>query len=210
MSITYLLIGFTVLISFWAFNNREVIIKFSHRPIEEANDKEYYRMLTAGFLHGDHMHLLFNMITLYFFGLGVEQWFAYTFDGLGNLIFLFFYLIAIVAASLGTYYRHKNDPRFASIGASGAVSAVLFAAILINPSLSLYIMFIPIPIPGFIYGIFYLWYSSRAAQTGGDNIDHLAHFYGAVFGLLFPLVLKPQLLPDFFAQLSIWFSSLGS
>ncbi len=210
MFMTYLIIGFTVLFSLWAFNNQDIFVKCKHWPYAEARDGEYYRWLTGGFLHGDNMHLLFNMITLYFFGLGVEQWFSFTFEGVGQLVFLFFYLISIVAASLATYYKYKDSPGFASIGASGAVSAVLFAAILINPTLSLYIMFIPIPIPGFIYGIFYLWYSSRAAQRGGDGIDHLAHLYGAVFGLLFPLVLKPQLLPDFIAQLGYWFSSFGS
>lgn len=209
MIITYLIIGFTVLISFWAFNNQEVIVKFKHWPYVEARDKEYYRMLTGGFLHGDHMHLLFNMITLYFFGAGVELWFNDNFGAGGNLIFLFFYLIAIVAASLSTYYKYQNSSHFASIGASGAVSAVLFAAILLDPGLSLYIMFIPIPIPGFVYGIFYLWYSSRSAQRGGDGIDHMAHLFGAIFGILFPVVLKPQLLPDFITKLSSWFSSLG-
>lgn len=209
MSITLLLIGFTVLISLMAFNNHEIIVKFKHWPQEEARSGEYYRMLTAGFLHADYMHLIFNMITLYFFGVGVENWFSGAFGSAGKLLFLLFYLMAIVAASLSTYYQYKNR-YFASIGASGAVSAVLFAAILTDPAMGVFIYFIPIPIPGFIYAIFYLWYSSREARTGSDNIDHVAHFYGAVFGLLFPLALKPGLLPDFFTKLSAWFASLGS
>ena len=208
MAFTYLIIGFTVLFSLWAFNNQEVFVKCKHWPYIEARDGEYYRILTAGFLHGDYMHLLFNMVTLYFFGLSVEYWFVGNFGSWGQLGFLFFYLIAIVAASLATYYRYKNTSSFASIGASGAVSSVLFAAILIDPGLELWIM-LAFPIPGFIYGIFYLWYSSRAAQRGGDGIDHLAHLYGAIFGLLFPLALKPQLLPEFITKLSQWFSNLG-
>jgi len=206
MFITYLLIGFTVAFSLWAFNNQEIIVKCKHWPYAEYRDKEYYRWLTAGFLHGDNMHLIFNMLTLYFFGGMVEQWFIILFPGVGQLVYLFFYLIAIVAASLATYYRYRDSPGFASIGASGAVSAVLFASILINPTNSLYLMFIPIPIPGIVFGIFYVWYSSRAAQRGGDGIDHLAHLYGALFGLLFLIVLKPVLVVNFFAQLKAWVS----
>lgn len=208
MLLTYLIIGFTVAFSLWAFNNSDVFHKCKHWPYEEARSGEYYRWLTSGFLHGDNMHLLFNMITLYFFGRVVEQWFGVLFPGVGPLLFVFFYLISIVAASLGTYYKYRNVPGFASIGASGAVSAVLFAAILIAPTMSLRFMFIPIPIPGFVFGVFYLWYSSYAANRGGDGIDHSAHFYGAVFGFLFPLALKPALLLSFIGQLQVWFSSL--
>lgn len=210
MAITYIIIGFTVAFSLWAFNNSDVFYKCKHWPYEEARSGEYYRWLTSGFLHGDNMHLLFNMITLYFFGRVVEQWFGVLFPGVGALLFLFFYLVSIVAASLATYYKYREVPSFASIGASGAVSAVLFASILISPTMSLYLLFIPIPIPGFIFGIFYLWYSTYAANRGGDGIDHAAHFYGAVFGFLFPLVLKPILLLSFFGQLAAWFSDLLS
>lgn len=210
MPITYLIIGFTVLISLWAFSNPDVFYKCKHWPYAEARHGEYYRWLTSGFLHGDNMHLLFNMITLYFFGSAVEDWFVVLFPGFGKVMYLCFYLIAIVAASLATYYKYKNVQSFASIGASGAVSAVLFAAILLNPTLSLFLMFIPIPIPGFIYGIGFLWYSTYAAQRGGDGIDHTAHFYGAVFGFIFPLVFKPFLLISFFSELAAWFSSLFS
>jgi len=210
MIITYLIIGITVLISIAAFNNSDIIYKFKHWPYVEARRGEYFRWLSSGFLHGDYMHLLFNMITLYFFGRSVEMWFEVLFPEVGVALYLVFYLVAIVAASLATFYKYKDTQHFASIGASGAVSAVLFAAILIQPTLSLYLMFIPIPIPGFIYGIFYLWYSSRAADRGGDGIDHVAHFYGAVFGFLFPLVLKPVLFLSFIGQLGEWFSSFGS
>lgn len=208
MAITYIIIGFTALFSIWAFSNPDVFYKCKHWPYAEARSGEYYRWLTSGFLHGDYMHLLFNMITLYFFGTVVEQWFGVLFPGVGPFFYLFFYLVAIVAASLATFYKYREVQSFASIGASGAVSAVLFAAILLNPTLSLYLMFIPIPIPGFVYGIFYLWYSSREAQRGGDGIDHVAHFYGAVFGFLFPIVFKPLLLLAFFDELTFWFSNL--
>ncbi|MBK8557217.1 MAG: rhomboid family intramembrane serine protease [Lewinellaceae bacterium] len=210
MSITIFIIIATCLISMSAFNNSDVFYKMKHWPYVEARDKEYYRWLSSGFLHGDYMHLLFNMVALYFFGEGVEFWFQAIFPGFGRLLYVVFYLVSIVVVSAGTYYRHKDNPNFASIGASGAVSAVVFAAILLTPTMGIYMYFIPIPIPGFLFGIGYLWYSNYAAQRSGDSIDHLAHFYGAVFGFLFPLVLEPRLFLHFIAQMQGWFSSLGS
>ncbi len=204
MIITYLIIGFTALISFMAFNNHDLFLKMKHWPYQEARRGEYYRWLTGGFLHGDPMHLIFNMLTLYFFGKYVEEWFGVLFPGVGGLVYLVFYLVAIVAASSATYQKHKNTPGFASIGASGAVAAVLFACILLDPTIGIMMFFIPIPIPGFIFGILYLWYSSYAARQGGDNIDHTAHFFGAVFGFFFPLLLKPALFLHFIEQLQNW------
>jgi membrane associated rhomboid family serine protease len=205
LSITYLIIGFTVLISFMAFNNQELFVKMKHWPYQEARKGEYYRWITSGLLHADPMHLIFNMLTLFFFGTLVEDWFMQIFPDMGMTLYLVFYIVGIAAASLATYYKYKNTPSFASIGASGAVSAVLFAAILLNPTIGIMLFFIPIPIPGFIFGPLYLWYSSYASQKGGDNIDHVAHFYGAVFGFIFPLVLKPSLFADFIQQLAAYF-----
>ncbi len=209
MFITYLLIGITVLFSLWAFNNPDIMYKCKHWPYMEARQGEHYRWLTSGFLHADYLHLFFNMFTLYIFGNAVEYWFAETIPVVGQLMYLLYYLIAIVAASSATYFRYRNTQGFASIGASGAVSAVLFTAILLYPTMDLRLMFIPIPIPGFIFGILFLWFSSYAARRGGDGIDHVAHFYGAVFGFLFPLVLKPALFLGFLGQLAGWFSSFG-
>ena len=127
------------------------------------------------------------------------------FPGFGTVAYLVFYLLAIVATSSATYAKFKDTSSFASIGASGAVAAVLFASILLDPTIGIMMFFIPIPIPGFIFGILYLWYSSYAARRGGDNIDHTAHFFGAVFGFFFPLVLKPELFLHFIEQLRDWF-----
>jgi membrane associated rhomboid family serine protease len=205
MIVTYLIIGFTALISIMAFNNHDLFLKMKHWPYQEARRGEYYRWLTSGFLHGDPMHLIFNMLTLYFFGGYVEDWFGTLFPGIGSLVYLFFYLVAIVAASSATYQKYKNTSSFASIGASGAVAAVLFACILLDPTIGIMMFFIPIPIPGFIFGILYLWYSTYAARRGGDNIDHTAHFFGAVFGFFFPLLLMPSLFLQFIEQLLNWF-----
>ncbi len=207
MPITYIIIAVTSLISFLAFSNHELFNKLKHWPYEEARGGEYYRWLTSGFLHGDPMHLIFNMLTLYFFGRYVESWFAEMMPAFGTTLFLTFYLVSIVAASIATFYKFRNDPSFSSIGASGAVAAVLFASILLDPTIGIMIFLIPIPIPGFIFGPLYLWYSSYAAGKGGDNIDHTAHFFGAVFGFFFPLLLQPSLIQSFFEQIVAWFQN---
>lgn len=204
ITITYIIIGFTCLISFMAFNNQELFVKMKHWPYQEARRGEYYRWLTSGFLHGDPMHLIFNMLTLFFFGKYVESFFQYLFPDFGSTLYLVFYLGAIVAASSATYVKYKDTSSFASIGASGAVAAVLFASILLDPTIGIMMFFIPIPIPGFIFGVLYLWYSSYAARRGGDNIDHLAHFFGAVFGFFFPLLLEPSLFMNFIQRLQEW------
>lgn len=210
IKINLLIIGFTCLVSFMAFNNPHWMYKLKHWPYQERRDGEYYRWLTSGFLHGDVMHLVFNMITLYFFGQYVEQWFLDVFEQFGGIIYLLFYLIAIVAASSATYFKYRETSSFASIGASGAVAAVLFASILIYPTSEIYLFFIPIGIPGFIFGVLYLWFSAYAAKKGGDNIDHTAHYYGALFGFFFPILFEPGLVPMFLMQLQMWFSSIGN
>ncbi|MBK7936997.1 MAG: rhomboid family intramembrane serine protease [Lewinellaceae bacterium] len=187
MSITYIIIIVTALVSFLAFNNQELFVKLKHWPYQEERRGEYYRWFTSGFLHADPMHLIFNMLTLYFFGEFVESAFGELFGGLGPAVFLIFYVAAIIAASSATFIKYKHTSGFASIGASGAVAAVLFAAILFNPTIGIRMFFIPIDIPGFVFGILYLWYSSYEAKRGRDNIDHLAHFFGAVFGFFFPI-----------------------
>jgi membrane associated rhomboid family serine protease len=199
-SITNLIIAFTCGLSIWAFSNPDVLQKCKHYPYLEERHKEFYRWLTAGFVHADYAHLAFNMITLYSFGNMVESYFAQLFP-MGKSFYLVFYLLGIVLAGAPTFFKHRNNPTFASIGASGAVSAVLFAGILFVPNLKLNMMFIPIPITGWIFGILYLMYSQYASRNSQDNIDHEAHFYGAVFGFLLPIVLKPSLFGAFLAEL---------
>jgi membrane associated rhomboid family serine protease len=207
MAITYIIIAFTSVISFLAFNDRHLFVKLKHWPYEERRSQEYYRWLTGGLLHANPMHLIFNMLTLYFFGLKVEYWFRETFADLGITLYLVFYLAAIIAASSATYFKYKDSAGFASIGASGAVAAVLFAAILIDPMSQIMFIFLPIPIRAFIFGILYLWYSAYEANRGGDNIDHTAHYYGALFGFFFPMLLAPSLFTGFLDQINAWVHS---
>lgn len=205
--ITYIIIAFTCLISFLGFYDRHMFVKLKHWPYEEQRHGEHYRWLTGGLLHANPMHLIFNMLTLYFFGLGVEAWFRSTFPDFGITLYLVFYLTAIIAASSATYFKYRDTPSFASIGASGAVAAVLFASILIDPMNQIMFIFLPIPIRAFIFGILYLWYSAYEAKRGADNIDHTAHYYGALFGFFFPMIFAPSLLMDFINQISAWIQS---
>jgi len=207
MLITYLIIGFTILVSIACLNNRELFSKLLHWPYGESRHGEYYRWLTSGLLHADYGHLFFNMFTLFFFGPVVEDWFRTTFPDLGMCLYVFFYLISIIVVSSGTFYQHKNNEYYSSIGASGAVSAVLFACILLDPTIGIGLFFIPIPIPGFIFGILYLWYSSYMDKQGKDNIGHSAHFFGAVFGFFFPMFFQPGLGIDFFRKIADWMAS---
>jgi membrane associated rhomboid family serine protease len=137
------------------------------------------------------------MFTLYFFGSTVE-W------RLGGGLFLILYLVGIVVSDVPTYLKNRKNPYYNSLGASGGVSAVVFASILFRPLAPLYLMFIPIPIPGFIFGGLYMLYSYYQAKRGGDYINHDAHLYGALFGLAFSILAVPSALPNFLAQISTW------
>lgn len=205
MSITILIIAITSIVSVIAFSNGDWMYKMRHWPYQEARNGEYYRWITGGLLHADMMHLIFNMFTLFFFGRYVEDWFIGTFGNAGQVVYLLFYVLALAAASSATFYRYRNTSSFASIGASGATAAVLFMAILLDPTIGIMMFFIPIAIPGFIFGILYLIYCNYAAKNGKDNIDHMAHFFGALFGFFFPILLQPPLVLDFFSQMAGWF-----
>jgi membrane associated rhomboid family serine protease len=203
MTPTNIIVAVTVVLSFMAFSNPDLTRKFIFNPYAINKRKQYYRFITSGFLHNDHMHLIFNMISLYFFGAGVEFIFSQVFGTLGPIYFVTLYILGIIVSDIPTYFKHQNNPGYNALGASGGVSSVVFAFILFLPLHKIDLFFF-VPIPGFILGalyIFYSWYSSRKAN---DNINHDAHLYGALFGLVFCIVLYPQAVPDFFKQLSGW------
>jgi membrane associated rhomboid family serine protease len=200
MSITFFIIILTASVSIYAFNNRELFDRFKLNPYMVVNRKEYIRIFTHALLHADWGHLIFNMLTLYFFGTLVEQYFVMIFPA-GKLLFIVLYILGILISAIPTVLKNKNNHWYNSVGASGAVSAVLFAGILFDPHMSIYIMFIPIPIPAFLFGIAYLVYSQYMSRQNKDNINHDAHFYGAVFGFTFPILLKPALISYFFTML---------
>ena len=150
---------------------------------------EQVRMFSSAFLHADIMHLAFNMLTLYFFA-------PVVIDYMGTFAFVTIYIGSLVFGSLLTLYLHKNDYSYRAIGASGAVTGVLYSAILLRPDMSLYMFFIPIPIPAYIFGICYLLYSIYGMKAKNDNIGHAAHFGGAIGGYLITLGKEPHLLTD--------------
>lgn len=201
MSITIIIIVITVALSLYSFQQRDVMSKLIFNPYVITVRKEWYRFITHGFIHADYMHLAVNMFVLYGFGKEVEAAYGIIYGSMGTLAFATMYLAAIVIASISSYVKYKGSPNYNSLGASGATSAVLYAFILIAPWQSLYLMFIPIPIPGIVFGILYLVYSSYMSKKGGDYINHDAHFYGAVFGFIYTLLLKPQLGKLFIKQI---------
>ena len=202
MSITLIIIIITAIISFAAFQNEEAFYKLCFWPTKVWYDKEYIRILSGGFLHANVPHLLFNMMSLYFFGPYVEVYFDMLFPGAGKTVYIVFYVLAVVVANLPDLYQNKDNQYFRAVGASGAVSAVIFASILFSPLTSIYIFLIPIGIPAFIFGGLYLAYSAYMSRQQSDNIGHLAHFSGAIFGFVFPLVSHPELFMTFIQKIT--------
>lgn len=218
MSVTLILIAVTCLVSFAAFNDPALRAQLIFQPAAVHNRGEWYRFITSGFIHADFQHLLFNMWALYIFGETAEMLFtdgiSYNDNGirttlvqpifgrpLGPVIYLLFYLASIAAASYVNYIRHKDNYGYAALGASGGVSAMMWPFILFAP----WNWFIFPPLPAIILGPLYLWYSSYMDKRGGGQVDHSAHLWGAVFGLVFYVVFlifrRPELLQIFWVQL---------
>ncbi|WP_149193631.1 rhomboid family intramembrane serine protease [Luteimonas suaedae] len=197
--VTLAIIGVTALVSWQAFNNPQLLARLILWPPAIDRHHQYERLVTHGFIHADWMHLLFNMITLYFFGSVMEQFFA---ERIGALGYLAFYLSAIVVAILPTYMRHQRDAHYRSLGASGAVSAVLFAFILLAPWAPIYLFLIPIGIPAFVFALFYLGYSIWMDRRGGGNVNHSAHLWGAAYGMLFTVMMEPRVATTFLQRLA--------
>ena len=194
VSLTIVIVAITVLVSWRAFNDRALLERLILWPPAVERRKQYDRLLTHGFIHADWMHLLFNMITLWSFGSAVERVFSEWITPVGYVLF---YLSAIVIAILPTYIGHRQDANYRSLGASGGVSAVLFAFILFDPWSKLIIFPIPVPIPAFLFAILYIGYSIWMDRRGGGNVNHSAHLWGAAYGVLFTLVLEPRVFAHF-------------
>ncbi|MFC4727950.1 rhomboid family intramembrane serine protease [Coralloluteibacterium thermophilus] len=159
---------------------------------------QYDRLVTSGFIHADVAHLAFNMITLFFFGRVMESVLAQL--GVGALGYLLFYLSALLVSVLPSYIKHRDDPNYRCLGASGAVSAVLFAFVLVSPWSLIFVFFIPAP--AILYAVFYVGYSIWMDRRGGDNVNHGAHLAGAAYGVLFLVLLHPPIVQRFFTELA--------
>lgn len=188
-STTVIIIIINCVVSYLAINNPAIMNKLILTPYWVERKKEYYRFITSGFIHANYQHLLFNMLSLFFFGYIVEAW-------LGTGLYVLLYISAIVISDIPTYLKHKNNSNYASLGASGAVSAVIFASIILHPVNIILIYFVPMP--AIVFGILYLAYSYYMDKKNNDHINHSAHFYGAVVGLAFIGILYPSSIPAMF------------
>ena len=204
MSITLILIIITVGISWYALSNHSLMEKWIFYPYTVNRDNSWHRFITSGFLHADFSHLFFNMFTLYFFGSNVEYTFVGGFGAVtGILIYLLIYIGGIIVSDIPTYIKHRNDPGYRALGASGGVAAVVFSSILFYPTSDI-CLYAVLCIPGFILGILYLMYSYFSGKRMGDNINHDAHFYGALYGFILSLAIVPQAGPMFIDQIAGW------
>lgn len=196
MPITLSILAITCVVSYLAFKNARLLDDLILWPPAIARKHEYYRLVTYGLVHADFTHLLFNMITLYFFGRVMEGFYA---GQLGTYGFALFYLGALVVSILPTYLKNRGNADYRSLGASGAVSAVLFGFVLLAPW-SLIIVFV-IPVPAVVYAVLYTGYSIYMDRRGRGNINHSAHLWGAAYGVVFTLLVNPRVLPHFLGAL---------
>lgn len=189
ISITLIIIISTVIVSFIAFNNQQVMDNLIFYPPAITEKNQYYRFITCGFIHADVAHLAFNMISFYLFANGlVEPKFIEFFGDYGRGMLLIMYVLALIVCLLPTYWKNKTNENYKSLGASGAVSAVVFAGLMISPLSQIGFFIIPPVIPGFIFGPLYLLISAYMDRRGGDNINHSAHIWGALFGVAFIII----------------------
>lgn len=194
-----LLIAVTVLLSMAAFNNYTLFEKLLFRPYLMKQHNEWWRWISNGFIHKDYGHLIVNMLSFYFFAPYIEAAFADITGSDNGIMFLVFYLSAIVVSGMFDYYRFQNNYAYSALGASGAVSAVIFSYIVYEPFNKIYLYFI-VGIPAWMFGLLYLFYEYYMGKKQNDNIGHHAHFFGAVYGFIFPVLIHPQTGLDFIGK----------
>ena len=187
LSINLLIVVITVVVSLLAFRDSRLIRQLSMVP-PAVESGQYYRLVTYGFVHADGMHLAFNMITLYFFGRLTEQLLTQIMGAGGYPLF---YLAALLISILPSYLKHREDTRYLSLGASGAVSAVLFIYVLVAPWSMIFVFFLPVP--SIVFAVLYVLYSLWMDRRGSDSINHSAHLIGGAFGIVFMLIVEPRL-----------------
>ncbi len=201
MIVTYVIIAISVITSLVAFNRPDIFDKLKFNAYAINKHKEWYRFFTYGIIHADYMHLFINMFVFYSFGGIVESVFQIYFDSQATLFYILLYVGGIAFSSLWDFGKYKNNSYYNAVGASGAVSAILFSSIILYPQGKIFLFFIPIGIPAPIFGILYLAYSAYMAKKGTDNVGHSAHFWGAIYGVVFTIALKPSLVITFFNNL---------
>ncbi|MFC3561109.1 rhomboid family intramembrane serine protease [Pedobacter jamesrossensis] len=186
---------FTIVTSLYAFYDNSVYGKFMLHPYSVAKGSNIYTIITSGLIHADWMHLFFNMFTFYAFAFTLERL-------MGSWQFGLLYFLGLVLSDIPTIFKQKDNFHYNSLGASGAISAVLFSYILFNPMSKIYIMFIPIGIPAVVFGVLYLIYCAYASRNSRDHINHDAHFFGALTGLIFTIIFVPGIIQNFIGMLT--------
>jgi len=194
--VAWVIFVITIAISLLAFNNEHIYHKFMLHPYSVYKGQETYTVITSGFIHRDWMHLIFNMMTFYFFAFTLERY-------LGHWQFGLLYLLSLILSDLPTVYKHRDDYGYHSLGASGAISAVVFSCILFQPLAGMYLMFIPIAIPAWLFGLLYLVYCWYASKQSRDTINHDAHLFGALSGIVITIVLNHHVIADFLQQFGV-------
>ena len=200
MSINLILLVSIGIVSYLCFSNREYYNRLLFSPYIIIREKQWYRFLSAAWVHADFMHLAFNLYVLYGFGNFLESVFVVWFGTVGLGYYLFLFLGSVLIAGIPSYIKHKDNSSYAAIGASGGVSGVLFANILLQPFNNLY-LFGAVPIPGIVFGIAYLVYSNYMGKKGTDNIGHDAHIWGAIGGMAILVLIKPAVFTSFIQQI---------
>jgi len=185
---------FTIITSIYAFNDNVLYGKFMLHPYSVYRKNKVYTLLTSGLIHANWMHLIFNMFTFFFFAFRLEA-------TIGHWQFGVIYILGLILSDLPTMVKHKDDFWYNSLGASGAVSAVLFSYILFYPFSTLMIFPLPIPIWACLFGVLYLIYCAYMSRNSRDNINHDAHFFGAICGVIITIILEPNIIPHFFGSL---------
>lgn len=200
--ITLSLIVFTSLLSLQTMKNDSVKYRYMFNAYAIRHRGEWWRFFTHGVLHADFQHLLFNMISLAFFGFTAERAFSIYYPVAGKFLYLLMYIMGLASSSLYSYTKHKNNTMYYALGASGAVASVMFSSILFAPMSPVGLMFVPGRVPAWVFGIIYLVISSIMARRNTDNIGHDAHFWGGVFGLIYTAVLAPAAFYGFLSAIS--------
>jgi len=197
---TILIILLTIVISTIVFRHQKLMYRFQFNAYQILKRRQFFRLFTHAFLHASWEHLGINMMVLYFFGTALEQHLLIHFGSATITIYLLLYFSSIIISSLPDLRKHRNNYYYNAVGASGAVSAIVYATIFFAPLQKIYFFFI-IPIPGILFAVLYLYYSYYMSKKNTDHIGHSAHFWGALFGFLFPLLIKPKLFSLFLHQL---------
>lgn len=212
LSITLIIIIITCLVSVGGFYNNRIINDLIFYPPAVNENNQWYRFISCGLIHADIGHLAFNMYALYIFGVHVETGFSVIFGSAGKVVYIALYVTSLIACLMPTYSKHKNDYYYRSLGASGAVSAVIFSFILLFPLQKMGLIFIPVMIPGFIFGLLYLVVSTVLEKKAADNVNHSAHIWGAVYGIGFLIAIGYAMsdypvLPRFIEQVQSYITS---